>query len=495
MGTATARMKHARPLVVRLMVVVGLWAAGAWMGHGPSLAQAQSTWLYSPYRIRVWLAMDGSPELTGQLADRIAATIADRSQTVAQAAWDIRTVPCPAPLHWDVAVRPQDVTVQQMVQVADRRLRIDDKLVLLSVRAEPGGFQIVARELDCHTRTWQPMVQRHTVQCGRIPDEAFTAVLEAFTPLMQIETTRGREVSLRIRAGGLIMDPIDPMDPPNPAAVQETDILLPVLRRNDRLGEPLQDGILPAPWTFLTIQQHEGYSLRAQAHSGQYSVLGMRASARVQKFALVASAWGDTTDLRLLSRTDPPRPLSGYEIYSKNPLTDETVLLGATDWRGILRVQRGDNPLQVLYVRNGGQLLARLPMVPGLEPLLTAEIRDDDRRLEAEGFVKGLQTAVMDLVARRQLIIARFRRHLQAGEFDQARALLEEFGKLPTRSDLARELLQQRPRFASSELRDRQEQSRIDKMFTDTQQLLTRFLEPGTAADLASELERARQSG
>jgi hypothetical protein len=489
MVTATALTKHARPLAAGLLAVVGLLVAGPWTGCGSGQACAQATWQYSPYRIRVWLAFDGSPELTGQFAELIATTIADRALTVAGATWDVRTELCPLPLRTDAAIRPQDVTVEQVVEVAGHRLRIDDKLVLLSVRASPSGYRIAARELDCHTRTWQPLVQHETVQSGRIAESAFSAVTDAFTPLLRIESVKSREVALRIRAGGLIIDPS------GPASVNESDILLPVLRRNDRLGEPLKDGILVAPWTFLTVQQHEGHSLLAQAHSGQYSVLGMRASSRVQKFALVAKPLGESSDLRLTTRGDKPQPLSGYEIHSKDPRTDETVPVGATDWRGMLTVHRGDKPLQILYVRNGGQLLARLPMVPGLEPVLTAEIRDDDRRLEAEGFIKGLQGTIMDLVARRQLYISRFRRLLQAKEFDQAKTLLEEFGTLRTRSDLARELLQQRPRFASSDLRDRQEQAKIDKMFTDTQQLLTRFLDPGTGAELAAELEQARRPG
>ena len=483
MVMATALTQHARPLAAGLLAVVGLLAAG------PGPARAQSTWQYSPYRIRVWLAFDGSPELTAPLAETIATTIADRAQTVAQATWDVRTELCPLPLRTDAAIRTKDVTVEQMLQVADQRLRIDDKLVLLSVRAFPSGYRVAARELDCHTRTWQPLVQHETVQSGRIAELAFSAVTDAFRPLLRIDNVKGREVALRVRAGGLIVDPA------GPASIVESDILLPVLRRTDRLGEPLKDGILVAPWTFLTVQQHEGSSLLAQAHSGQYSVLGIRASSRVQKFALVARAPGESSDLRLVTRGDNPQPLSGYEIHSKDPRTDETTPVGATDWRGMLTVQRGDKPLQILYVRNGGLLLARLPMVPGLEPVLTAEIRNDDRRLEAEGFIKGLQGTIMDLVARRQLYITRFRRHVQAKEFDRAKALLEEFGTLRTRSDLARELLQQRPRFASTDLRDRLEQAKIDKMFTDTQQLLTRFLDPGTAAELAAELEQARQPG
>ncbi len=467
----------------RLLALVGA------MVLAPSLVQAQATWEYSPYRIHVWLACDTSPELTQRLADQIATTITDRGDAIAGATWDIRTRPCPEPLRSDVVTRLPELTVEDIQRVADRRLKIDDKLILLSLRAEASGFRIAARELDCHTRTWQPLIRRETGQPSRIPETAFSAVLDAFTPLVRIESVKSRDVAVRVRAGGLITDAS------SPAAIGSSDVLQPVIRRNDRLGEPMKEGILVAPWTFLTVEQLHGNTLDCKAHSGQYSVLGMRSSSRTQKFALVSKPPTDTTDLRVVTRGENPQPLAGYEIYSKDPVTEETELIGKTDWRGDLTVHRGDKPLQVLYVRNGGQLLARLPMVPGLEAQLTAEVRDDDRRLEAEGFIKGLQSTVMDLVARRELYISRFRRYLKAKEFDKAKELLEEFGKLQTRSDVARELLQARPRFASSDLKDRAEQAKIDKMFTDTQQLLTRFLDPGTGGELATELAQAQRAG
>ncbi|MCH5373321.1 MAG: hypothetical protein JJ992_05055, partial [Planctomycetes bacterium] len=358
---------------VALLASTGLlvFAACTWLS--PACARAQATWEYSPYRIRVWLALETSPELTERLAERIASTIADRGYAVAGATWDVRTQACPEPLRADAVERLEDLTAGDIGRVAADRLKIDDKLIVVSVRASASGYHIAARELDCHTRTWQPTARRETSQPSRIADSVFSAVREAFTPMARIESVKNREVVARIRAGGLIMDPSAP------ATIGDSDVLLPVLRRNDRLGEPMTDGILIAPWTFLTVEQRRGNVLDCKAHSGQYSVLGVRASSRTQKFALVSKPTGETTELRVTTRGENPQPLAGYEIYSKDPVTEESRLIGTTDWRGMVAVHRGDRLLQILYVRNGGQLLARLPMVPGLDPELTAEIRDDDR--------------------------------------------------------------------------------------------------------------------
>jgi hypothetical protein len=72
---------------------------------------------------------------------------------------------------------------------------------------------------------------------------------------------------------------------------------------------------------------------------------------------------------------------------------------------------------------------------------------------------------------------------------DEAKALLEEFRTLETRSDLTRQLDQQEQRVRSS---DRRVQAKIDKLFSDTRQLLTRFLDPRTSNELAEELLRAK---
>lgn len=466
---------------------VGWCLAGCLLLDASQLA-AQPTWEYSPYRIVVWFAAEEGPELSASLRSQIRETVQDRALVDAGAAWDLRVRECPPALRQEVLRRMDQLTVEDIDRTESARLRVDDKLIVLGVHAEAAGYRIQARELDSRTRTWQPQVTHRVLQPHRVAETAFQAVLDAFAPLVRIEQVRGRDVQVRVRAAGLILDS------QNPAHIPANAILRPVIRRNDRTGEPVDGGVMFIPWTFLVVQQQDGHLLECLAHSGVYSLLAVRASVRLQKYALWIQPPGEESTVQIVRRGDGT-PLPGYAIYRQNPQTEETTRLGQTDWRGKLVVPREDLLLQVLYVRNGGRLLARLPIIPGLEEELTAEVRDDNRRLEAEGYVRGIQNLVMDLVARRELYISRFRRHLRAEEFDQARALLEEFDALPNRSDLARELVQQGQRFSSSELSDRREQAQIDQLFKETQELLSRFLDPGTGRELAAELAAARRAG
>lgn len=445
---------------------------------------AQTTWEYSPYSIKVWLAMDRSAELSAGLAERIQRAVAERAWVVAGATWQVEVLPCPAALAFDVARRPELVTTEAVRALAPEILKQNDKLFLLAVRDELAALAVSVRELDCRTRMWQPVLTRRVTQPGRVADESFAALLDAFVPFGRIESAKGKEAVVRVRAGGLIIGQ------GSPAALAERAVLVPIIRRNDRVGEPLANGIQQATWTFLTVTGRKGNQLQCQVASGMTSPLGGRSSARTLRLALLAKPRLEATDLAVVTEGSKPVPLGGYEIYSKPPDAEDAEWLGVTDWRGRIRIAPKSNPLQILYVRNGGRLLARLPVVAGLEPLVTAAVTDDDPRLMVEGYVKGLQNRVMDLVARRELYVARFRRHLQKKEFEQAQTLLEEFRGMENRSDLARQLDQTAQRIKSP---DRRVQAKIDQLFSDTRQLLLKFLDPRTTNVLSEELLRAQR--
>ncbi len=453
---------------------------------GPRELAAQATWEYSPYSVKVWLALDAAAELTPGLAQRIGRVIAERAWVVAGATWQVDLAACPASLAADVARDPARVTVDAVGALDPGLVKQGDKLFLLGIRDELTGLTVAVRELDCRTRLWQPVVTRHVSQPGRVADEAFAALVDAFVPFGRIDSAKGKEAVVRVRADGLITGE------QSPARIAGQDVLVPIIRRNDRLGEPLENGIQQAAWTFLTVAGRKGNQWQCQVYSGMTSPLGGRSSARTMRLALRAKPRLDATELAVGTQGANPAPLGGYEIYSKLPEGEEAELLGVTDWRGRIAIVRNPNPLQILYVRNGGQLLARLPVVAGLEPLVAVQVTDDAPRLFAEGYVKGLQNRVMDLVARRELYTARFRRHIQQKQFDQAKTLLETFRGLENRSDLARQLDQQAQRVKSS---DRRVQAKIDQLFTDTRQLLLKFLDPRTSNQLADELLRAQPSG
>ena len=74
-------------------------------------------------------------------------------------------------------------------------------------------------------------------------------------------------------------------------------------------------------------------------------------------------------------------------------------------------------------------------------------------------------------------------------ELDQARTALDELRKLESRSELMQQLDLQQQRLASS---DKRVQTKIDKLFADARQVLTKFLDPRTANNLQQELAQAQ---
>ena len=449
-------------------------------------APAQETWEYSPYKIRVWVAMRPSTELSPDyLPGQLVAALTQQADIVTGAAWELGIEPCPQNLEFDASHHLGKMNVEQILAADEKLLETDDKLIILNVGPEIDGWRAEARELDCRTRQWRPMAVRRTPNLELLSYQAFAAMTETFAPILRIETVDGKEAVARIRAGGLVMRRA------NPAHVANSDLLLPVLRRNDRRGKPLKGGIQPAAWTFMTIEGRERSQVKCLIHSGIRTILGGRSSSRTKRFALAVNPRGKTTWLKVMENVkEDPQPLGGYEIHTKDPFTEETEYLGRTDWRGRIEIPLSKNIPRLVYVRNGGRLLARLPIAPGLEPELIAKVGNDDMRLQAEGYVKGVQNRLMDLVARRELYTNRFRNYLKNKEYEKAEELLSAFRRLDSSKDVERDIDQMRAQFGSA---DKRTKTHIDEMFNDTKKLVQKFIDPRRVEELASELRAQRK--
>jgi hypothetical protein len=153
-------------------------------------------------------------------------------------------------------------------------------------------------------------------------------------------------------------------------------------------------------------------------------------------------------------------------------------------------------PLVLLYVKNGETLLARLPIVVGLQPLYVAEVPDDSRRLEAEAFLRGLQSEVVDLVALRQVAAARVRLRMEEGKLDQAKLLVDELRQLKDYEKMARDLdnVQRQVLDPASGPLTPVAQLRIEKMFQQTRELLQKYLQNDLVQKVEKELD-ARLKG
>jgi hypothetical protein len=474
------------------------------------------TWEYSPYNIRLWVAVEPTPHLAG-LAERLGDEVARGARLASGMAWRVFPATAPEALHVELLTQPAGVSAAQIVAVAADAFRLDpaqfarhyvaasgdgeqlpvDKIVMIVVRDSGDAYDVEVRELDVATRQWGDLILATTRQIEATPGVALSLVVRAIRPLAKIERMDGRTAIARLRAGGLVVSP------DSPASIEAGRIMTPVIRRNGRNGEPQPaGGIYAPPWSYVAIESRADTAIVGTVQSGFGSVIPAKGGPRTERLLLGLQPRYDHTRLELRARVaatpgkgPPPvgRPLSGYEVFAKNLGEEKTELVGLTDWDGGINLTvDGQHPLRLFYIKNGGQLLARLPLVVGQQTTITANVLDDDPRLAAEAYIKSLQSRVTDLVARREILAVRIRAKLKKGDFVAARKLVEEYRTLPTSAQLTRELENNQRRMSNA---TGVNGKRIEKLFGDAHKLLQGFLDPATVDKLAAEVSEAERKG
>lgn len=443
-------------------------------------ANAQAAWEYAPYQVQIWLALPDDPTWQAANYEQIKQVLLGRAETTFGAIWDCAVEPAPAAIAGEIRVALADLTVEQVQAVAPQGFKAD-KIYLVGVADGAGSFQIRVRELDYRARQFGMIREMETPQREALPWQIWDGIAQSFTPIAKIERVEKADVTARIKAGGLITEE-------NSAGwIRSGSAMRPVIRRNDRFGEPTKGGISLVAWTMLEVLEQNGALLKCKLHTGYRSPIPSKGTARLERLALLVQPQFPATRLHLRSREKQATPLVGYEVWRKTEGL-EGVLLGRTDWRGDIELPQAETgALQTLLIKSGGQLLARLPLVPGQQPRMEAAVVNDDERLQAEGFLQSFQSRIMDLEARRQITALRFRAKIKDKKFDEAQQLLEDFRNIDTREQMKRLLDQQLVKST-----DPTTQKRIDKLFVDANTLLFKFLNPNMGVSLQSELIQAK---
>lgn len=183
--------------------------------------------------------------------------------------------------------------------------------------------------------------------------------------------------------------------------------------------------------------------------------------------------------------TEIPTPeIVATENASTNSPTDSTQLVEQDTSLIPLRT-----PLLLLYVKQGDTVLAKLPMVPGLAEVETAELPDDRRRLLAEAFVRGFQGEILDVVGMRSLLAARVKKLMASNRREAATEAVKELRQLKNYTQMADELeaIQRRMLDETEGPIPLAAKSRIDVMFQTTRTMLQKYLQDS----LLSDSERA----
>jgi hypothetical protein len=438
---------------------------------------APSVWELTPYEVQIWVATDRTPELTPALAADLRSDLSRRLDVTVGAVWNASVVSAPAAIGRRMLAGDDAPAVEKLPKTIEKL----DKLMLLTVAASAGGYRVRARELDVRTRTWNTPVVRPAGQAAGLLEASERAVRAAFAPLALIASADRKTAALRLRASAL------PRDPGALAPVGPGDVFQPVIRKNDHEGRLA--GLAAIPFTFFAVEKVSDKEVQCAVHSGMRNPMSEKRRGRIEQLAIGIIPPHQPTTLILQSRGDPRQVLAGYDVYVYSPGSAASELLGRSDRRGSLVVPPAREPLRVLVVKSGDQALARLPIVPGFFPQITAPIPDDDQRLAAEGFLNGWQEELVDLVTRREVLLIQARARLEENRPDEAAKLLDQIRSLKTREVFSRELADAQRKTVSS---DPGIQKKIDAMFVATQKLLRQHLDPAVVDKVADALRAAR---
>lgn len=357
-----------------------------------------------------------------------------------------------------------------------------DKIFVVSIDRDDAELPIAVREIDCLMRLAGPVVRDAAGDAGEIPATVGRAIAAAFAPMVRLDEIGTRAAQGRVRAGGLITAD------DSPAAVGTGDFLQPVIRRDDHNGNPMILRLVD--WTYLAVTDQEGPKVTMDIHFGRPVAWGRR-SHRTARIGLKIRPVYPSTTLRLHAKGMPDSPLVGYDVHERDLESGEMSFIGHTDWDGRLRIEKTDGRMRLLFVKNGGDVLAQLPLVPGQSAMETADLIGDDVRLQAEAYVRGVQNAIIDLVAIRNLLAARIRLRIEQGNTDEAHELLDALRKEPSYKKLADDMAVAQTVIKSS---NRKEQRKIDNMFADTRKLLVQHINPSLVRRLESEIMAKRSA-
>lgn len=485
----------ARCLVLCVAAISGLRAAVC-------LANGRG-WELEPYRIRALLAVDAGGGLSDRLATELSNYLRQRVEAAVGPAWSLQV---------EVASGVDRHAVFKAVSTTGHpAVEVDvappcDKLLLLAIRNTPFHCELAAREYDRYVQLWSTPLRHASRQRDELGEQLFALAWQAVRPLARLELIPGDEKSVALLPRGIELSRLAPDAQP----IRPGEIMRPVLRRTQRSGELAEEGLQPVPWTYLEVarpgqpsrgetkgdraqdrEATKGDKLFARIHSANRQPLGLRRQGRVEQLAIAVRSDPAASTLRLRTRSDPPQPLVGYDVYLQgSDGASAATLVGTSNSRGQVTVQPANTRVSMLVIKHGSFLLARLPVVPGAEPEVDVPLPDDDARLAAEARLTAVREDLIDLVARRNILMARVRQKIEQDDFSAAQQLIRTLDELPGRPQFQLTLTTAARLLRSD---DAQMQRRIDQLFQATEAVVAQYLDARPISQLHDELRAAQR--
>lgn len=446
-------------------------------------------WATAPYRVRAMLAVDDGRRPQPGLESAVARHIAQRVDATLTPLWSFELAPAADPATRSFCLDPTAAPSFWDKDQPPDELDPYDKLLWLGVEVTPIGYELRCREFDALTRRWGPPHERAVQQAAFVAEACYQLLKDSFSALALIEPVEGDDKQVRLAFKGWAL----PQRGDGDLFVSPGAALQPLIRRTDRSGRLVENGVQPVPWTLLSAAEPKDGAWMAVVHSGMRRPFGARRGALMQQLAIALNYAPGPTRVRFHGRTDVAEGLAGYEVFRAQD-DGASELIGVTDRDGAITIPPGDGNITTVLLRSDGQMLAKLPVATGAAETLEAPIADNASRLRAQAEARVVREELIDVVARRAILMARVRAMLkEGGRQADAVKIMAELDALPTNSAFGRTIDNASRRIPDSG--DARVQQVIDNLFSTTREMLAKFLNPRAISELQSEVNAASASG
>jgi hypothetical protein len=501
-GDAMMPTRRPPPEIVAWALRCGLSAAMLAL-HGGRAACEESgmstSAAASSYRIRVDVIVEARHAMSDFLRRTIAGELPQRLESALGGAGHVY-VELQMVRSFPLVEAASGVDAANAPRAADDVAGVD-KVLHLRVRETLWGFDFRAQDYDVTTGYLCPPARREVRQPSRVVDAGLDALLAAYSPAAEFQQIADDPDRVLVR-------PRLPATSPEaaPAArLREGDILIPVLKRNVPGDDASLSEAQLVPWTFLIVERAAGaigpddahgsnaddelVLCRVESHSRR--ALGVRRRGRIDQLAIAVRPEPAPVTLQLVTQSEPREPLAGCNVYLREHNADDAVeatAVGVSDLDGRVDLLPTSHPVQTLWIKSGELLLARLPVVWGLQTVVEVPLPEDPARIRAASDLQALRTDLVDLVARRNLLLARGRAAVADGDLTLARSIAMELDKLPTRAQF-NQRIDSVANVAKSP--DKLAQARIDMLVDQTRSVLGQYLDPREISKLHSQISGA----
>ncbi|MGE0606402.1 MAG: hypothetical protein AB7O62_04680 [Pirellulales bacterium] len=384
--------------------------------------QTRTVWDLQPYSVRVLVAADDSPLWTPARLELLQLSLKSSADLLFGRAWNCEVDLADAPLGRQMAASMPDVSADNKLANAlatanSNSVNPIEKTIVVVFRQSAAGLSVQTRELDAATQSWGTPVSRSASGVADVGRAASVAMAAAFSPQARLKSVADGIVSLRCRSGNSLL-----------RDARHSRLQVGAVLRPAALTQGSASTASPLDATYLVVEEVSGLDARAKVYSRYQQPMSSLPGGLGAWLLLEVNQPGTATTLRLVraavpQEQQPREPLPRIDVHVRDVDGGAGSLL-QTDRQGQVRIPPVPG-LRMIEAATGRHVWARWPMVSGWQAEVEIALPLDSDVLLAAGQVVGLEAQLADVVARREIVLARARTRLAAGQAEEARQLLD----------------------------------------------------------------------